>query len=259
MTDALRLEVQPRLEDATLVLAFDGWNDAGEAATSAAGFLADAVASAPLGSIDAEEYYDFTVRRPDVKLGDGHVREIVWPDYEFRFGAIAGRCELITGVGGEPHLRWRSFCEQVVRLVDAVGPKRVVLLGAYLADVLYSLPVSVTGFSSSPETMEKLGIEPSGYEGPTGIVGVLGERLRREGIEVVSFWAGLPHYVHVTPNPRGTLALVQQVGRILDLPMDVRPLETAAAEFEQKVSDLIQADPALAEYVRDLKKRAFAQ
>lgn len=257
--DPLRLEVQPRLPDATLVLAFDGWNDAGESATAAARFLEDAVACAPLGVIESEEYYDFTVRRPAVTLGEGGVREIRWPDFRFRYGAIPGRCELVVGTGGEPHLRWSSFCDQVVRLTQRVGLRRVILLGAFLADVLYSLPVRVSGFASDPAWIEKLGVAASGYEGPTGIVGVLAERFRREGLEVISLWAGLPHYVNLTPNPRGSLALVQKVGELIDLPMDLHPLENESAEFVEKVADLIQNDPVLAEYIKDLKRRAFAQ
>jgi proteasome assembly chaperone (PAC2) family protein len=259
MSDPLHWHVQPRLADASLVLAFDGWNDAGEAATGAAEFLAEAINAAPLAEIDPEEYYDFTVRRPLVRLDGDGVRRIEWPVYGFRFGSIPDRCEIVVGSGGEPHLHWRSFCDQVAQLVRAMEVKRVVLLGAFLADVLYSRPVRVSGFSSSPEFTERLGVEPTGYEGPTGVVGVLAERLREEGVETVSLWAGLPHYITVSPNPRGTLALVQKVIQLLDFPVDQEPLEAAAAEFEQQISKIIAADPALAEYVKDLKRREFAQ
>jgi hypothetical protein len=258
MADPLRFEVQPVLADGSLVLAFDGWNDAGEAATGAVAFLSEALHAAPLAEIDPEEYYDFTVRRPSVRLDGGRARRLEWPSYRFRFGALPGRTELVLGLGAEPHLRWRSFCDQVVRVVRALGLRRAVLLGGFLADVLYSRPVRVTGFATRPEPLDRLGVEPSGYEGPTGIVGVLAERLRREGVEVVSLWVGLPHYIAVTPNPRGALALVQKVGELLDLPLDPGPLERAAAEFEQQVSKLVASDPALAEYVKELKRREFA-
>jgi hypothetical protein len=259
MSDPLRFEVQPSLVDATLVLAFDGWNDAGEAATSAVSFLADALHAAPLADIDAEEYYDFTVRRPTVRLDAASGRRLEWPSYRFRFGALPGRAELVLGSGAEPHLRWRSFCEQVVRVVEGLGLHRVVLLGAFLADVLYSRPVRVSGFATRPERLEHLGVEPSGYEGPTGIVGVLAERLRRQGVEVVSLWVGLPHYIAVTPNPRGALALVEKVAELLDLPLDAAPLERAALEFEEQISKLVASDPALVDYVKELKRREFAQ
>ncbi len=259
MSDALRLHVQPTLEDASLVLAFDGWNDAGEAATGAVSFLSDAFRCVPLAEIDPEEYYDFTVRRPELHAdGEAH-RRIEWPSYRFRFAALPGGRELVVGFGAEPHLRWRSFGDQVVRLIEVVRVRRVVLLGAFLADVLYSRPVRVSGSASRPGTIEGLAVDATGYEGPTGIVGVLGERLRRLGVEVVSLWAGLPHYITVSPNPRGALALVEKIGCCLTLPVELEPLERASEEFEQEVSQLVAADPALAEYVKELKRREFAQ
>jgi len=257
--DPLRFSVHPRLEDPTLLLAFEGWNDAGESATSAVRFLADALPSAPLATIDCEDYYDFTVRRPEVHLDAEGVREIQWPDFELRFGTLDGRCELIFGIGAEPHLRWRDFCDHLVRLVQRVGVRRVVLLGAFLADVLYSRPVRVSGASSDTEVLDRLTIEPSGYEGPTGITGVLADRLRREGLQVTSLWAGLPHYITVTPNPRGALALVQKVSDLVDLPVDREPLQAQAASFEKSVSEMVATDPALSEYIKELKRREFAQ
>jgi hypothetical protein len=259
MGDALQLTVEPRMEAPTLLLAFDGWNDAGESATGAVQYLDQALRTAPLGEIDGEAYYDFTVRRPNVRLSGTAGRRIEWPRYAFRFGEVAGRCELITGTGAEPHLHWRSFCREMSALVRRLGVRRVVLLGAYLADVLYSLPVRVTGTGDAAHRLEDIAVEPSAYEGPTGIVGVLAERFREEGVETLSLWAGLPHYISVTPNPRGTLALVQKVAVLLDLPLDQAPLEKAAAEFETQVSRIVAEDPALAEYVRQLKRREFAQ
>lgn len=258
MDRSLRLHVEPDFRDPILVLAFDGWNDAGGAATHAAQYLVEGLASAPLAEIDGEEYYDFTVRRPEVRV-EGGERLIEWPVFPFRYADVGGRCELLTGIGTEPHLRWRRFCDDVEWLVERFAVRRVVLLGAYLADVLYSLPVQVTGYSSPPERMSELGLTASAYEGPTGIVGVLQERLTARGCDVASLWAGLPHYIHLSPNLRGSLALVQQVTRWVDLPVDQAPLQREAAEFETEVSKLVASDPALAEYVRELKKRGFAQ
>src|SRR5262249_46901423 len=137
--------------------------------------------------------------------------------------------------------------------------RRAVLLGAFLADVLYSRPVRVSGFGSPGALPAELAIQPTGYEGPTGIVGVLGSRLLEAGVELASLWAGLPHYLGVSPTRRGTLALVQKAAQLLDLPVDQGPLERSAAEFETRVSQLVASDPALSEYVRELKKREFAQ
>lgn len=259
MADVLRLHVQPDLRDTSLLLAFEGWNDAGEAASSAARFLADAMQGAPLAELDPEEFYDFTVNRPRVRQGAGGARLLEWPSVGFRYGAGCDERALVVGVGPEPHLRWRRFADEVVALAQRFGVRRAVLLGAFLADVVYSRPVRVSGFASKPEWNLRLALEASGYEGPTGIVGVLADRLGREGVEVVSLWAGLPHYIEASPNPRGALALVQKASVFLGMPVDELPLRSAAAEFEERISALVASDPALSEYVRALKKREFAQ
>ncbi len=259
MSDRLRLHVQPVLRNPALIVAFEGWNDAGEAATSALRFIADAVHSVPLAELDPEDFYDFTVRRPNVVMDRHRRRQIVWPANEFRFGSIDAVREVVTLCGVEPHLRWRTYTDEIIRLALDVGIERVVLLGAYLADVVYSRPVGVTGFASDPEVLKDLGVEPSAYEGPTGIVGVLAERFESEGIEVVSLWAGLPHYINAAPNPRGALALLQGITQFLEFPLDVGPMRSGAADFEQKISNLVASDPELSEYVRQLKRREFAQ
>ncbi len=259
MADPLRTHVDPVLRDPALILAFSGWNDAGEAATSALKHLAAAVQSVPLADIDGEEFFDFTVRRPDVVLGSQRERSIVWPTTEFRYGSMDADRELITGLGIEPHMRWRAYCDCVVSLARKLGVKQVILLGAYQADVVYSQPVQVTGFSSVPGEVERLKVVASEYQGPTGIVGVLGCRFEELGIQVASFWAGLPHYINASPNPRGVLALVQKTSAYLDFPVDEEPLRKSAAEFEEKISKLVASDTELSEYVRQLKRREFAQ
>jgi proteasome assembly chaperone (PAC2) family protein len=259
MSDSLQMQVRPELRDPALILGFEGWNDAGEAATRAVRYVGESLQMVSLAKIDPEEFYDFTVQRPLVRLDQGSVRRIEWPSFEFQFGSQASGCEIVIGVGGEPHLRWRSFCDEVMRLVEDLGVRRVVLLGAYLADVLYSRPVRVTGFASEPELMERFSIEPTGYEGPTGIVGVLASRMRDAGLETVSLWAGLPHYIAATPNSRGVLALVHKVTQVLDFRVDEAPLQRSAAEFEGRIAELVASDPALAEYIKDLKRREFAQ
>jgi len=255
----LRMHVQPALRETPLVLAFDGWNDAGEAASTAVRFVEEAICSVPLADIDCEEFLDFTVQRPSVRLDEKDGRVIDWPRVEFRYGAIDSSRELVLGRGSEPHLRWRAFAEIIVDLAARLRVRKVVLLGAYVADVVYSLPVAVTGFSTRPEGLDEIGVLPSGYEGPTGILGVLADRLAREGIEVTSLWAGLPHYISVSPNPRGALALVQKLTEYLSIKLDDEPLRTDAASYEQRISELVAGDPELSEYVRQLKRREFAQ
>jgi proteasome assembly chaperone (PAC2) family protein len=257
--DPLRIHVEPTLRDPAMVLAFEGFNDAGEAATTALRYVSDAIRSVPLADLDAEEFYDFTVRRPNLVLDQKKARKVVWPRNQFRFGSIDASRELVIGQGVEPHLRWRSFSDHIARLARELGVKRVVLLGAYLADVVYSRPVRVTGFAADRQELEGLGVEASAYEGPTGIVGVLGERFQNEGIRVMSLWAGLPHYINASPNPRGALALLQVLTQCLDFRMDAEPLRRQAAEFEDRISQLVAGDSELSEYVKQLKRRDFAQ
>jgi predicted ATP-grasp superfamily ATP-dependent carboligase len=253
------MHVQPSLREAPLVIAFEGWNDAGEAATTAVRYLDQAICSVPLAEIECEEFLDLTVRRPTVRFDEGHTRVIEWPATCFRYGSVDSSRELVTGIGIEPHLDWRRYCDLLADLVGRIGVRRVVMLGAYVADVVYSRPVAVTGFASSPKLLEEIGVVPTSYEGPTGIVGVLAERLMADSIEIVSLWAGLPHYISVSPNPRGALALTQMLTAFLEIAIDEEPLRRQAAQFEQKISALVSADPELTEYVKQLKRREFAQ
>jgi len=255
----LRLHVRPALRDAPLLLAFGGWNDAGDAATLAVRYVEDAIRAVPLAEIDCEDFYDFSVARPTVRFDAGHQRVIDWPTVAFRYGSMDGSRELVTGCGSEPHLRWRRFCDLIAELVAGLAVRRVVLVGAFLADVVYSRPVGVTGFASDPSVLERIGVPASAYQGPTGIVGAIADRLRRDGVEIVSLWAGLPHYISAAPNPRGALALLHKLAELLDLKLDDEPLRAEAARFEEKISAVVAGDPELSEYVRQLKRREFAQ
>ena len=258
MHGALRYHVHPELDDPVLVLAFAGWNDASEAATGAVQFLNDTLKTVPLAELDPEDFYDFTVARPHVLVEDGGQRRIVWPSTEFRYGHLEP-IELVTALGTEPHMRWRQFCDCVASLASSIGATRVVLLGAFLADVVYSRPVDVSGFASDASVLEGLGVAPSAYEGATGIIGVLAERLQEEGREMLSLWACLPHYLNASPNPRGTLALIDLVGRYLGVHFDDADLRNQCDEFEERVNEIVAADPELSEYVKQLKRRDFGQ
>ena len=257
--ESLRMHVQPELRDPALVLAFKGWNDAGQAASLALDFIGQSIQSVPLADIDPEEFYDFTVERPVVSITVEDERVINWPETHFRYGPVEGDRELIIAVGVEPHLRWRRYCESVVGLALDSGVERVVLLGAYLADVVYSQPVALTGFSTDPAILPKLSVNSSRYQGPTGIVGVLADAFEQEGLSVTNLWAGLPHYIDTTPNPRGSLALVQKLSECLGFRIDESPLRQEAAEYEEKISAMVSSDNELLEYVRQLKRREFAQ
>ena len=253
------MHVHPVLGEPTLLLAFAGWNDACESATAAVEFVNEFLRGVPLADIDPDDYYDFTVSRPEVEYLAGRSGPIVWPSTEFRYGVTAEGVELITGLGVEPHMRWRRYCEAAVELAVDMGVRRCLILGAYLADVVYSQPVVVNGFSSDPELLERFAIEPTSYGGPTGIVGVLSNAMQEEGIEILSLWAGLPHYISATPNPRGTLALLRKVAQYLDTPFDLRQLKDETLQFEEEISKVVASDDELTDYVKELKRREFAQ
>lgn len=255
----LRVSALPDLRAPTLVIALEGWSDAGEAATTALRYIAKQNSAESFAELDGEEYYDFTVRRPQVQVDAGVVHEMEWPTNEFFHAPANAETDVVLAVGVEPHLRWRSFSDEVIALAEDLGVKRVALLGAFLADVLYSRPVGVSGLASSAELLQKLAIEPTTYHGPTGMIGVLGYRFRERGYEVASLWAGLPHYINVSPNPRGSLALIEKLADFVGLRVDLEPLRSAAAECEERVSAMVAGDPELSEYVRQLKRREFAQ
>ncbi|MBI1816376.1 MAG: PAC2 family protein [Deltaproteobacteria bacterium] len=257
--DALSFTTRPTLRQPALILAFAGWNDAGQAATAALRYLAEQFDAHPLATIDPDEFYDFTVMRPQVRLIEGIHREVNWTTNEFHFTANAAlERDLIFGWGPEPHLKWKTFCVTVLRLARECGAEMVVTLGGFLAEVLYSRPVPVSGFASDPVLLKKLDVTSTRYEGPTGIVGVLGDACRRDGLPHVSLWAALPHYIAAIPNPRGALALLMRLTSFLSIPADLAPLQATAAAFEEKVNEAVADDPKLSAYIRELKKREFA-
>ena len=256
---ALQIESPLELREPVVILAYAGWNDGGEAATTAAAHLLETFSARKLAALDMEEFVDFTVVRPHVRPRDDGRREIRWPNHEF-FGirSETHAFDLVVGLGVEPHLRWRAFSSHVVELVRSVGARQVILLGAFLDEVIYSQPIQIVGSSSDAELARTLGLPPSRYEGPTGIVGVLAEAIADIPVPTLSLWARLPHYVQAAPNSRAALALLQRVETATGFPIDKAALETAAANFDQEVSEAIAADPQLSAYVRELKRRAFS-
>jgi len=260
MADPLSFESRPSLKSPVLILSFAGWSDAGAAATTAVRYLTEQILANKFASIDPEEFYDFSVQRPMVRLTEEKQRQIQWPSYDFYYGSGIGlERDFILGVGGEPQLRWRTFTETVLRLITEYHIQMVITLGAYLDQVLYTRPVPLTGFSSDAKLMEQLDLVPSRYQGPTGIIGVLSESFRRGATPHVSLWAALPHYLSVSPNPRGTLALLLRLTQWLGLRIDIGPLERAAGDFQAKINEAVNNDPNLSAFVRELKKREFEQ
>ncbi len=227
-----------------LVCAFTGWNDAGDAASSALSFLGASLGATRFAQIDPEEFYDFQSVRPKVKLVDGETREIVWPSVEV-FAARVPRAprDLVLLGGPEPSMHWRGFTALITDLAEALGVQLVVTLGALLADVPHSLPVHISGSASDQALTERLGLHGTGYEGPTGIVGVLHATCAARGIPSASLWASVPHYVAAAPNPKAALALVRKLEGLVGVAVDASELETAAADYERQVGLAVQRTP----------------
>ena len=240
-----------------LICAFTGWNDAGDAASSALSFLGSSLGATRFAQIDPEEFYDFQAVRPKVKLTAGRMREIVWPAVEV-FVARVPRAprDLILLGGPEPSMRWRTFTTVISDLAEALGVQLVVSLGALLADVPHSLPVHISGSTSDAGLTERLGLQPTGYEGPTGIVGVLQASVTERGIPAASLWASVPHYVAAAPNPKAALALVRKLEGLVGVAIDASGLETAAADYERQVNLAVQSDPDIQAFVERLEQLA---
>jgi proteasome assembly chaperone (PAC2) family protein len=240
-----------------MVCAFQGWNDAGDAASSAVAFLGSALSARRFARIDSEEFYDFQSNRPSIKLATGEQREISWPGVEI-FEASAPRAprDLVLVQGTEPSMRWRAFSAHLVDLAEALGVQMVVSLGALLGDVPHTHPVALSGHASEPALMERLGIQPSSYEGPTGIVGVLHNACADAALPSVSLWAAVPHYVAAATNPKAALALVRKVEGLIGVSVDVSELESAADDYERQVGLAVQSDPDIQAFVERLEQAA---
>jgi predicted ATP-grasp superfamily ATP-dependent carboligase len=254
----LRWERRPDgLRAPALVCAFKGWNDAGESATSALTFLAGSLGAEPFAVIDPEDYVDFQSTRPVVRLVDGVSRKIEWPEFEVHAARVprAPR-DLILLSGPEPAMRWRGFSQVVVDLAEALGVQLVVLLGALLADVPHSRPVSVTAHASDPALIERLSLQKPTYEGPTGIVGVLHAACQDAGLPAASLWAAVPHYVAVAPNPKGALALLRRLESLVGVTVVATELEDAAGDYERQVSRAVELDPDVQAFVERLERAA---
>jgi proteasome assembly chaperone (PAC2) family protein len=253
----LRWDSRPQLERPVVIAAFEGWNDAGDAASTAARWLRSRWAPEPFAEIDDEDFFDFTATRPQVRLVDGNVREIEWPSTELSAGT-GGGVHAIVVLGTEPQLRWRTFCDQVVDVARAYDARMVLTLGALLAEVPHTKPTSVMGTAVDDDLVERLDLRRSTYEGPTGIVGVLQDACARAGVPSASLWAAVPSYVPGAPSPKAALALIERTAELLDVPVVTTDLEIAAAAYERQVSDVVTDDEEMTEYVERLEERYAA-
>jgi proteasome assembly chaperone (PAC2) family protein len=253
--DPVIYQDHPQLERPIVITAFRGWNDAGGSATAAATFLKEQWDARPFARVDPEEFFDFQVTRPEVKLVDGVSRVIEWPSCEFSFARTGGR-DVVIFLGIEPNVRWRTFATAIVDVARSLGAERLVTLGAFLADVPHTRPVPVVGSADTPEEAERLGLQMSKYEGPTGIVGILHDTSNRAQLRSVSFWAAAPHYIPSGSNPKAAIALVNRVTEFLGVPVDTESFGPAVQSWEERVSELIAENDALAEYVQRLEETA---
>jgi len=249
----------PTLRDPVLVAAFEGWNDAADAASGAVEHLELIWDAEPLAELDSEDYYDYQVNRPTVRQVDGVTREIQWPATTLSVCSPPGsERDVVLLHGIEPNMRWRSFCDDILELVEQLHVTTVVILGALLADTPHTRPVPVTGTAYNKEAAERFNLEQTRYEGPTGITGVLQDACVRAGVPAVSFWAAVPHYVSQPPNPKATIALLHRVEEVLDIEVPLGELPAQSEEWESAVDEMTAGDEEVSDYVRSLEERGDA-
>ena len=234
-----------------VVVAFEGWNDAADAATAVVEHLAETYPTEIVFGIESDDYYDYQIVRPRVvETDDG--REVVWPSASVRVAHLPERDVLLVS-GPEPNLHWQRFCSTLVSAFRSFEPEMVILLGAMLTDSPHSRPLPVTGNTSDTGLAKSLGLEPSGYEGPTGITGVLGDACHRAGLREVSLWASVPHYVAAPPNPKATLALLARLEDLLDVALRLDDLPELARAWQRGVDELAAEDTEISEYIESLE------
>jgi proteasome assembly chaperone (PAC2) family protein len=242
------------LREPVMIAAFEGWNDAGESATGAITHLLTVWSHQQLASLDPEEFYDFQVNRPTIKVDEKVVREIVWPNtivYAVSTPHLSHDFLIVKGI--EPSMRWRRFADEVLDLADDYEVSLLITMGALLADTPHSRPISVTGSGSHPDVAERLGVEISRYEGPTGIIGVLQDAANRRDLDAVSLWAAVPHYVSTPPSPKASLALVNALEDFLEISIAQGDLPDRALSWEKQVDQMAAEDSEVGDYVKQLE------
>jgi proteasome assembly chaperone (PAC2) family protein len=249
--DSLTWEADlPHLRSPILVCAFRGWNDAAAAASTALASIANDLEGEQIACIDPEDFFDFQSTRPTIAMDEGQTRRIDWPENN----VIAVRVptadrDLVLFDGTEPNLRWRTFSETIATIADALGVEMVITLGALIAEVSHTLPVPITGLASSQELVEELELERSSYEGPTGIVGVVHDLCRQNGLDSASLWAAVPHYVAAVPNPKAALALLRRLEGLTGIAVEASELEEETADYEEQIGRAVAANPEIEELV----------
>ncbi len=253
--NSIRWQRHPSLRRPIMVVAFGGWNDAADAASAAVEYLVRVWSARVFAEIDPEDYFDFTVARPQIRLEEGITRRIEWPSITLSAATVPGASrDIVLLSGTEPALRWRHFSEAVVSAATELGVEMVVGLGALLADIAHTRPVKVTGTAADPDLVARFGLQRSRYEGPTGILGVLHDAFATADIPSVSLWASVPHYVAQSPSPKATLALVERTVGLLGVSLDALDLKVATSVYERQVNEMVAADEDAVVYVAHLEE-----
>jgi proteasome assembly chaperone (PAC2) family protein len=253
---SLSWDRKPELRKPVLVCAFKGWNDAAESATTALEYIGGKWGASRFAAIDPEQFFDFQVTRPTVKLTEGRTREISWPEPVLFSGTIAGtERDAVLLTGAEPNLHWKTFCATVIEAARDLGVEVVVSLGALLADVPHTRPVQITGIAGDETLVKRLGFSQTRYEGPTGIVGVLQDAFMRAGFTCASLWAPVPHYVAALPSPKAALALVETLATLIEVKIDVEELGRASTEYEERLDEAVANEPEVKSLVERLEQQ----
>ncbi len=251
----IEIEDVPELRSPVLVAAFEGWNDGADAASSAVDHLAAVWDARVVAAVDPEDFYDFQVNRPSVTGGEDGMRRITWPSTQLSVCSPPGSDrDVILLQGIEPNMRWRQFCAELLAACEELGAELVVTLGALLADTPHTRPIPVSGTSSEPDLADRLELEQSTYEGPTGIVGVFQDACTQVDLPVASFWAAVPHYASAARCPKATLALLGRLEELLEVAIPVGDLPEEARAWERGVDELIEEDDHVRDYVRALEE-----
>jgi proteasome assembly chaperone (PAC2) family protein len=253
-------EDPPELRSPVLVCSFRGWNDAAGAASAALETIAGTMESELLAELDPEEFFDFQANRPTITLTDGMTRHIEWPSNQLvGVRAPSAERDLLLLDGTEPNLRWRTFANSFADAAERMGVEMVVTLGALIAEVAHTMPVPITGLASDEELVERLDLQRSSYEGPTGVVGVIHDTCRRRGIQSASLWAAVPHYVAAVPNPKAALALLRRLEGLTGVAVDASELEEETQTYEEQVGRAVAANPEIEELVGRIEEEQAEQ
>jgi proteasome assembly chaperone (PAC2) family protein len=254
--DPIRRFHKPTLRRPRAIVAFEGWNDACEAASGAVSYLLGQLdADEPFAIIEPEEFFDFQAHRPTVEIDEGGTRSLTWPTTKVYAIELAhDDRDLMVVVGDEPSYRWKTFARLLTSLLNEMDVEEVMMVGAFIGQVAHTRPVPVIGVATDPELVHRYGLMTSAYEGPTGIVGVLQEACREVGLPAMSLWAATPHYLAANPNPKAMLALLDRAAEILAIDVDRSELRTVAAEFSERVEAAVRSSGDFADYVSALEE-----